>query len=162
MTCPVGVVCTSVPPTNTSLSPAFAVEGTFAHRIANFKVVSFHVELPVMAAPNRSSDPLDTSSISAVFFTPSVKLKLAPSAGISPFFSAGGGFGHFSQASISDTKGAFQIGGGLDFKTRLPLLGFRIEARDFLTAPPNIPAFASVTNGHISNLFVGGGITLHF
>lgn len=162
VTCPVGVVCTNVPPTNTSLSPAFAVEGTFAHRIADFKVASLHIELPVMAAPNQRFDFAGSGSFSSVFFTPSVKLKLAPSAGISPFFSAGGGFGHFSQSNISDTKAAFQMGGGLDFKTRLPLLGFRVEARDFLAGVPTIPAFASVTNGHINNIFVGGGITLHF
>jgi hypothetical protein len=51
------------------------------------------------------------------------------------------------------------VGGGLDFKTNLPLLGFRIEARDFITGAPS---FSTLTNNHLNNLFVGGGITLHF
>jgi hypothetical protein len=54
------------------------------------------------------------------------------------------------------------MGGGVDFKTRLPLLGFRFEVRDFMTSRPGIPAFSSITSDHLHNLFVGGGITLHF
>lgn len=150
-TCPTGIVSRSV-------DPSFSVEGAYAHRLANFRVASLHLELPVMFSFKRKSEFLG-QDFSSLFFTPSLKLKFAPTSAISPFVSAGGGLGRFKETSTSDNHGAFQVGGGLDFKTRLPLLGFRIEARDFITGAPS---FSSLTNDHLHNLFVGGGITLHF
>lgn len=150
-TCPAGIVSRSV-------DPGFSVEGTYAHRLANFRVASLHLELPFMFSPTRKSEFLGPD-FSTFFFTPSLRLKILPSSGVSPFVSAGGGLGRFKEGPTSDNHGAFQVGGGLDFKTRLPLLGFRIEARDFVTGAPS---FSSLTNNHLNNLFVGGGITLHF
>ena len=150
-TCPVGIVSRSV-------DPGFSVEGTYAHRLANFRVVSLHLELPFLFSPTRKSEFLG-SNFSTFFFTPSLRLKFLPSSGVSPFVSAGGGLGRFKAGSTSDNHGAFQVGGGLDFKTRLPLLGFRIETRDFVAGAPS---FSTLTNNHLNNLFVGGGITLHF
>jgi hypothetical protein len=149
--CPTGIVSLAV-------DPGFSFEGAYAHRLANFRVASLHLELPVMFSPARKTEFLGPD-FSTFFFTPSVKLKFAPTSGISPFVSAGGGLGRFKQGSRSDNHGAFQLGGGLDFKTRLPLLGFRIEARDFITG---VPSFSSLTNDHMHNLFVGGGVTFHF
>ena len=151
LTCPVGIVSRSV-------GPSFSVEGTYAHRLANFRLASLHLELPVMFATSRNTGFLDPG-FSSFFFTPSLRLKFLPSSGVSPFVSAGGGLGHFKGDSRSDNHGAFQVGGGLDFKTRLRLLGFRIETRDFVTGSPS---FSSLTNNHLNNLFVGGGIVLHF
>jgi hypothetical protein len=151
LTCPVGIVSRSV-------DPGLSLEGTYAHRLANFRVVSLHLELPFMSSPTRKSEFLG-SNFSTFFFTPSLRLKFLPSSGVSPFVSAGGGLGRFKEGSTSDNHGAFQVGGGLDFKTRLPLLGFRIETRDFIAGAPS---FSTLTNNHLNNLFVGGGITLHF
>jgi hypothetical protein len=151
LTCPVGIVSRSV-------DPGLSVEGTYAHRLANFRVVSLHLELPFMFSPTRKSEFLG-SNFSTFFFTPSLRLKFLPSSGVSPFVSAGGGLGRFKEGSTSNNHAAFQVGGGLDFKTRLPLLGFRIEARDFIAGAPS---FSTLTNNHLNNLFVGGGITLHF
>ena len=50
----------------------------------------------------------------------------------------------------------------LDFKTRLPLLGFRFEVRDFITGRPGTPSFSDVSSDHLQSIFVGGGVTLHF
>ena len=36
------------------------------------------------------------------------------------------------------------------------------SARDFITGRPGTPAFTTITSDHLHNLFVGGGITLHF
>jgi hypothetical protein len=149
--CPTGIVSRSV-------DPAFAIEGTYAHRLANFRVASLHLELPFMFTPTRNTG-FQSPDFSTFFFTPSLRLKLLPSSGVSPFVSAGGGLGRFKQGSTSDNHGAFQVGGGLDFKTRLPLLGFRIEARDFVTGAPS---FSTLTNNHLNNLFVGGGVTFRF
>ncbi|HEY2113920.1 MAG TPA: hypothetical protein VGJ51_02445 [Candidatus Angelobacter sp.] len=154
LVCPAG-------PVSRSLTPAFSVEGAYAHRLANFRLASLHLELPVMFATSRNTGFLDPD-FSTFFFTPSLRLKFLPSSGISPFFSAGGGLARFNSNTASDTRGAFQLGGGVDIKTRLPLLGFRIETRDFITGRPGIPSFASITSDHLHNLFVGGGVTLHF
>ena len=150
-TCPAGIFSRSV-------DPGFAFEGTYAHRLANFRAASLHLELPFMFSPTRRSEFLGPD-FSTFFFTPSLRLQFLPSSGVSPFVSAGGGLGRFKEGPTSDNHGAFQVGGGLDFKTRLPLLGFRIEARDFVTGAPS---FSTLTNNHLNNLFVGGGITLHF
>jgi hypothetical protein len=153
--CPTGIV-------DRSIDPGFSIEGAYAHRLANFRVASLHLELPVLFSPSRNTGSLSASDFSSFFVTPSLKLKLLPSSGISPFVSVGGGLARFKEDSFSNNKGAVQYGGGLDFKTRLQLLGFRIEARDFMTGRPGIPAFSSITSDHLHNLFVGGGITLHF
>jgi hypothetical protein len=151
LTCPAGIVSRSV-------DPGFSFEGTYAHRLANFRIASLHLELPFMFSPTRKSEFLGPD-FSTFFFTPSLRLKFLPSSRVSPFVSAGGGLGRFKESSTSDNHGAFQVGGGLDFKTRLPLLGFRIETRDFVTGAPS---FSTLTNNHLNNLFVGGGVTLHF
>jgi hypothetical protein len=149
--CPQGNVSRGV-------DPGFAIEGTYAHRLVNFSAASLHLELPFMFTPTRKSEFLGPD-FSTFFFTPSLRLKFLPSSGVSPFVSVGGGLGRFKQGSISDNHGAFQVGGGVDFKTHLPLLGFRLETRDFIAGPPS---FSSLTNSHLNNLFVGGGIVLHF
>jgi len=150
-TCPSGIVSRSV-------DPSFSIEAAYAHRLANFRLASLHLELPFIFTPTRKTEFLGPD-FSTFFFTPSLRLKFLPSSGASPFVSAGGGLGRFKQGSTSDNHGAFQVGGGVDFKTHLPLLGFRIEARDFVAGPPS---FSSLTNSHLNNLFVGGGIVLHF
>jgi hypothetical protein len=156
-------VCPTIP-VSRSTDPAFAVEGAYAHRLANFRLASLHLELPVMFSPSRRTGPqlFNPANFSTLFFTPSLKFKLLPSSGVSPFLSAGGGLARFSESSSSDIRGAFQVGGGLDFKTRLPLLGFRIEARDFITGRSDIPLFTTITSDHVHSLFVGGGVTFHF
>jgi len=150
-TCPSGIVSRSV-------DPSFSIEAAYAHRLANFRLASLHLELPFIFTPTRKTEFLGPD-FSTFFFTPSLRLKFLPSSGASPFVSVGGGLGRFKQGSTSDNHGAFQVGGGVDFKTRLPLLGFRLEARDFIAGPPS---FSSLTNSHLNNLFVGGGIVLHF
>lgn len=158
--CEAILVCPTTP-LGRSVDPSFSVEGTIAHRLANFRLASLHLELPVMFATSRNTGFLEPD-FSTFFFTPSLKLKFLPSSGVSPFVSAGGGLARFNNNPTSDTRGAFQVGGGLDFKTRLPLLGFRIETRDFITGRPGIPSFTTITSDHLHNVFVGGGITLHF
>jgi hypothetical protein len=158
--------CEAIPvcPTNPisrSVNPSFSLEGTYAHRLANFRLASLHLELPVMFATSRNTGFLEPN-FSTFFFTPSLRLKLLPSSGVSPFVSAGGGLARFGDNPTSDTRGAFQVGGGVDFKTRLPLLGFRIETRDFITGRPGVPSFTTITSNHLNNLFVGGGVMFHF
>jgi hypothetical protein len=161
-------ICEAVPicpsnPVDHSVSPGFAVNISASHRLISLHAASLHLELPVAIANSRNADTaLFNQDFSSLFVTPSLKLKLLPGSGISPFVSVGGGLAHFNESSTTDNRGAFQVGGGLDFKTRLPLLGLRLEARDFITGRPGTPSFIAVTSDHLHSIFVGGGITLHF
>jgi hypothetical protein len=79
----------------------------------------------------------------------------------------GGGWARYSQNGFNTNKAAIGYGGGLDFKTGLPLLGFRAEVRDFVTGDflnGSIgSAIAQNSSGlHHHNILAGGGIVLRF
>jgi hypothetical protein len=140
----------------------FTVGATFAHRFADFKAASLWLELPVVVVPSRSGPGIIAQpTFSTVFFTPSLKAQFAPKAAISPFLSVGAGLAHYSGQG-SATPWAAQFGGGLDFKTRIPHLGFRVEARDFINGQPKIGALSAITSGHLQQVFAGGGVVFKF
>jgi len=145
-----------------AVSPGFSINADFAHRLMNVKAASLFLEMPVLASPSRSGPGfLGNNDFSSVFFTPSVRFQFAPGAGISPFLSGGAGFAHFSGEG-SATPWATQFGGGLDFKTHLPHLGFRVEARDFINGKPAITNLGGISSGHLQQIFAGGGVVLKF
>ena len=152
--CPavLGLNCLGTLQTPTTVS----YEGTLAHRLLNLHLASLHVELPIMGTPNRDVRGFLRGSYSSVFVTPGLRLKVSLP-GFSPFVSVGGGLAHFSAlgSGSGNTTGAFQVGGGVDVRTPIPLIGLRAEVREFLTGQPNFS-----TNNQ--NLFVGGGIVLKF
>ena len=137
-------------------------EGVLAHRIANAHIAELYLEFPVVGSSDRDiRQGVFVRNFSSIFFTPGLKLKLNTPL-LSPFLSIGGGFAHFSPSTNggtlpdqSSTQGAFQVGGGVDLGTPIPHLGLRGEVREFYTGKPD---FSS--NPH--NIFVGGGIVLHF
>jgi hypothetical protein len=146
--------------------------GTGAVRLANFKLVSLHFEVPVAGIPSApivfSGSPAPIGlKLSSVFVTPSLRVKFAPGAAISPFASFGGGWARYSLAGPATNKGALQFGGGVDIKTRIPLLGFRAEVRDFVSGQPefanvSVQTLGSSSNGWRHNVLAGGGIVLRF
>src|SRR5437868_11623734 len=115
-------------------------EGALAVRLADAKLVSLHLELPVIGIHSSNQQiaitaPIGNTTItldtSALFITPALRLKFVPVAPISPWISVGGGWARFSQDHGPTTnKGATEYGGGLDFTSGLPLLGSRGEVRD--------------------------------
>jgi hypothetical protein len=147
-------------------------EGTGAFRLANFKLASLHLEVPVAGIPSAQVDFSGTPSsnalkISSVFVTPSLRVKFAPGFPVSPFVSIGGGWAHYNLSGPSMNKGALQFGGGVDIKTGIPLLGFRAEVRDFVTDQPDfgivsIQTVGSPSLGRRHNVLAGGGIVLRF
>jgi hypothetical protein len=124
---------------------AFAIGGNFAHRIASVPLVSLYVELPVFGTFSSTTNIINSTlthpKYSALFVSPGLKLKLAPSFPISPYFVAGGGLAHFSKSNVatsdSTNTGVFDVGAGLDFKIA-PYIGIRTEVRDFYSGSPNI------------------------
>jgi hypothetical protein len=151
-------------------------EGALALGLANAHLVSLQLELPVVGIHSGNQQiaitaPVGNTSvtldISALFITPALRLKILPVSPISPWISVGGGWARFSQnGGPTNNKGAIEYGGGLDFKTGLPVLGFRAEVRDFVTGDPNFGFTNIVTgdNGGLRrhNVMVGGGIVLRF
>jgi len=169
-----GVTCTIPCPLafNFKTDTHLFYEGTGAIRLANFKLVSLHLEVPVAGIPSAqvvfSGTPsLNSLKLSSVFVTPSLRVKFAPGFPVSPFASIGGGWAHYNLAGTSMSKGALQFGGGVDIKTRIPLLGFRAEVRDFVTGQPDfgvvsIQTLGSSSLGRRHNVLAGGGIVLRF
>jgi opacity protein-like surface antigen len=152
--CPI----TGCPPEASSLDTGFALNASFTRRLVNLRLIDFSLELPVIVVPSRGTD-IAASNVRTVYFTPSLKVGLNANGAISPFASIGGGFAHFSGGSTtSNLEGAFAVGGGADFKTPIPLLALRGEARYLRSGLPNV--FAG--SGNINNVFFGAGVVIKF
>jgi hypothetical protein len=148
------------------------LEGALGVRVFDAKAASLHIELPIAAIPSQkltfSNSTTAFDHLSTVFITPGFRLKIAPSAPITPWVSVGGGWAHYSADFAPTTnKGAIQYGGGLDFRTPLPHLRIRGEVRDFVTGDPNLfqatfPPGTGQPGIHRHNVLLGGGVVLTF
>ena len=118
--------------------------------------------LPALRGATSPLGGISPGNLSSLFFTPSLKLKLLPAASVSPFVSAGGGLAHFNVNSTGSNNGAFQVGGGADFKTPVPWLGIRAELRDVISGQPNFGPGTLPADSRRHNVFVGGGVVLKF
>lgn len=145
---------------------AFAVGGSFAHRVFGLPLVSAYVEVPVFATFNSTTSVTQTidghARYSTLFVTPGLKVKLAPEFPISPYLVAGGGVVHFSKSHVttddSSYSGTFDVGGGLDFKIA-PFFSARGEVRDFYSGSPDI---ASGFNNREHQLITSVGLVFRF
>ena len=149
------------------LGAAWALEGTFAHRIAGPPLVGIYFELPVAGS---FTSPIPTlsglaiaRSYTSLFVTPGIRLRLAPSFPLSPYFSAGLGYARFNNELFNGSNRvsnsfAVDIGGGLDLHI-LPFIGLRGEIRNFNSGGLDIPALAF---GRQNSLFATAGIVLRF
>jgi hypothetical protein len=154
-------------PTNSS--NAFAIGGSFDHRLASVPLASLYVEVPVFATFDSTSDLVFIANpgtffnkYSALFVSPGLKLKLAPSFPISPYLVVGGGLAHFSKSngtlSSSTNTGVFDVGGGLYFKIA-PYLSTRVEVRDFYSGNPDLRAGFTDRQHQV---IASGGLVLRF
>ena len=109
------------------------------------------------------------ASYQSYFVTPSLRANIFAMTSVSPWISAGGGFGHFNPANHlefggpsgakSTTSGVMQIGIGLDIRLK-QRFSFRGEARDFWSGMPDILVDTGKTRQH--NYLVGGGVVWRF
>lgn len=147
---------------------AFAIEGNVAVRFAHVPLAALYVEVPITGTFSSDifgiNQVLKLGTYSAIFVTPGVKLKLAPSFFLSPYVAVGGGLAHFStsggalSSSSTDNKGAFDIAGGLDIKI-FPYLSLRGEIRDYYSGTPELIPF--FTQNH-NQLLTTGGLVVRF
>jgi hypothetical protein len=133
---------------NTNIGTGFVLGGNLGVRIVNAPLADLFVEFPVTTAFKINSKlPASVAhrDYASLFFTPGLRLKLAPASPVSPFFSAGAGVARFRQeasASVPErttTTNVFQFGFGTDFKVA-PFLSIRTELRDYFSGPLNFDA----------------------
>jgi hypothetical protein len=148
-------------------------EVNYSARMLGQRFWSLYLEFPV--AVNLDEDlNADTSQVPmqfrSYFVTPAARFHAFSNAAISPWVSLGGGVGHFSESSnllsgtpnrgkTGTTTGVVQAGVGMDVNA-FKNVGFRLETRDFWSGVPQL----NVNTGHSRqhNIFVAGGIILHF
>ena len=149
-------------------SAGLALQGTFGHRIASIPFLSAYLELPVIGTRAGISLPsfsqgFSARNYSALFITPGLKVKFAPSFPVSPYLVAGGGYARFNtkftdSSTSSHSAGAVDIGGGLDFRFA-PFVGARIEVRDIYSGSPQI---LQLITGSQQQVVTTVGLVLHF
>jgi hypothetical protein len=162
--------------TLTGLPVHFGNEETVAFNygrlLKTHKIFGIYAELPVAIYPrmdvnyNLGTTPKD---IGALFVTPSVRVNIFSGDSVTPWVSAGGGYGRFRVSpdtlynapnpGSSNNTGVIQFGGGLDtwFWQRW---GARFEARDFYSGVPVLNVDTGKSRQH--NFYVGVGVVHRF
>lgn len=162
---------------NLQIGKSLAYQLTYAHWFLRGEGAAVALEIPFAALPSQdinSSALTAPRNFAAIYVTPGIRVKLAPSRGISPWASVGGGYARFDESSTLLTgspnpfttgtnKGALQFGGGVDLRAPAQLLlpiSFRVEVRDFYSGQPRFNAITTSSVQH--NVLVSGGLVLRF
>jgi hypothetical protein len=168
-----GVIGIVVPDTILHSGKGLTFEANYGRRLLNLGLAGLTFEVPFVV--NFKQDvhfqvnlvPKDYKSF---FVTPAIRVNLFPRGGLSPWVSAGGGFGHFSESSelefggtnpnkAGSTSGVFQAGLGLDVQL-FRSFSVRGQVRDFYSGVPQLNVDTGKSRQH--NYFVGGGVVWHF
>jgi hypothetical protein len=153
-------------------SADISLGANYGHRFLDAEVAALYGEIEFVALPNRSlaaTTAIVPQNYASLYVTPGVRLKVLPSARLSPWVAVGGGYALYEQsAKLSNgqnttnkflSRGVFDFGGGLDYKA-FRLLGLRGEVRDFLSGNPNPNVALSSSTQH--NVVASGGISVRF
>ncbi len=150
-----------------NLGAAWALEGSYARRIAGVPLIGVYAELPVATSFTSSIPSLAGTNIArsytSFFVTPGARVRLAPSFFISPYLAAGLGLGRYNRqlyngTHATDATFAFDVGGGLDIKV-LPYVSLRGEIRDFNSGGVGVQ---TLIFGRQNNIFGTVGIGVRF
>ncbi len=164
---------TSATNTSVQLGNGFTFEVNYGRHLQNRGIFGLTVEVPLVYDPDEDLHfelNLIPESYRTFFVTPSIRANLVPDSALSPWFSIGGGFGHFSESSklefggsnpgkTGSTTGVLQIGGGLDVRA-WHTLSLRGQIRDFYSGVPQLNVNTAKSRQH--NFFVGGGVVWRF
>jgi hypothetical protein len=135
------------------------------------------LEFPFAASPSHkvsSTRPNAITSLATLYVTPSLRVRVASHAPLSPWLSGGFGYGLYEgssvfkngvrNAQIYRSAGTAQFGGGVDLRTPLKVLfpvSIRGEVRDYYTV--ETPSFGvSVQRTGQHNVVVAGGLVILF
>jgi opacity protein-like surface antigen len=158
------------PTGTTKVDTALAFQVNFATQLISFKVADLELNIPLLAVPTSeiSSSTLFTAkSYSSLYITPGLRFRLGTT--VSPFVEAGVGIvrhgpssttlGGFPSGANSSTKGAFDVGGGIDFRPKKSPIAFRFQATELYSGVPDL---AIPKLSMHNNVLLGGGIVLRF
>jgi len=156
-----------------NIGTGVAFQANYGFRLLGLPKVSLLGELHFLASPKQeiqSSNTSATENFASLYVTPGIRLKFFPKSRISPYGAIGGGYALFEQSLTTIdgkpnnapryvNRGAFDFGGGLDFRL-WHFVGGRIEVRDFYSGNPgfNVP----VSGSGFHNVVAGGGFVLRF
>lgn len=151
----------------------FGNEESFAFNygrlMKSWGIFGLRAELPVAIYPRMDLNTranVIPADIGALFVTPSLRVNFFSGQAVSPWVSAGGGYGRFRVAprlnffganpGSGSNTGVIQFGAGLDVWPWRSW-GFRLEARDFYSGHPDLNV--TTLNSRQHNYYVGvGGI----
>jgi hypothetical protein len=150
---------------------SFAVN--YSHLFIQRGLFGLSLEVPLAVGPDtdlNSGTNLVPESYKTFFVTPSARLNLLPDAAVSPWVSAGGGYGLFKESGHAvffgpntgptrTNTGVVQFGVGLDVWP-WHKWGLRLEARDFYSGVPDLNVNTGRSRQH--NYYVGGGFIRRF
>jgi hypothetical protein len=160
-------IVNSNPPDKLYFGDGWTGEANYARLVRPGLYLGLALEVPFAFDPHEDLGLIDTrgARYSSYFVTPSARVNFFSGMAVSPWISAGGGFGYFSTSSGVNFKsggtatGVFQGGFGLDVKL-IHQLSLRGEARDFWSGVPQLDVKTTVSRQH--NIFVGAGVVWHF
>jgi len=159
------------PPLHFANPIAFAFN--YSRLLKTAKIFGIRAELPVGIYPRMTMNlavndiPKD---IGALFVTPSVRVNIFANDSVSPWVSAGGGYGRFRYAPVNEfygpnpgptgtNTGVVQFGAGFDVWP-WDHWGVRAEARDFYSGEPSYNVDTQRSRQH--NYYVGVGVAYRF
>jgi hypothetical protein len=150
-----------------------SVAFNYARLLKSHKILGLYAELPVAIYFRMDLNTFENvipRDIGALFVTPSVRLNIFSGQGVTPWVSAGGGYGRFREAPYliwngsnpgptGNNTGVIQFGAGLDVWP-WHRWGARFEARDFYSGTPDLNVDTGRSRQH--NYYVGVGVTHRF
>lgn len=148
-------------------------EFNYGRLLKTHSIFGLYAELPLAIYPrmdvNYFFGTQTPKDIGALFVTPSVRLNIFPSDSVTPWVSAGGGYGRFRESPVTlygtpnpgggSNTGVVQFGTGLDMRV-WQRWGVRFEARDFYSGAPNLNVDTGRSRQH--NYYVGLGVVHRF
>ncbi len=151
-----------------------SVAFNYGRLLKTHRSFGLYAELPVAIYFRMDVNAFDIripKDIGALFVTPSVRLNIFSGESVTPWVSAGGGYGRFREASrligydlpnpgpTGTNTGVFQFGAGLDVWV-WHRFGARFEARDFYSGTPDLNVDTGRSRQH--NYYVGAGVVHRF
>jgi hypothetical protein len=150
-----------------------SVAFNYGRLLKTHTIFGLYAELPVAIYPrmNLNYFPGTTpKDVGALFATPSVRLNIFSGDSVTPWVSAGGGYGRFRYAPVTlyentnhgpsgSNTGVVQFGAGLDVWVWRNW-GVRAEVRDFYSGHPDLNVDTGRSRQH--NYYVGVGVARRF
>ncbi len=147
--------------------------GDYSRLLKTHGIFGIFGEVPVAFAPDMDLNTganVIPSQYRSLFITPSVRVNFFQGQSVSPWVSAGGGYGLFMQSheliyggtnpgKTRTNTGIFQFGAGVDVYP-WGRWGFRLEARDYYSGVPDLNVTTVRSRQH--NIYVGGGLVRRF